>query len=94
MREPILWQRNHDVIADYYERTGNTSCFYEQRLDNGTWFGLVKIESTGDVWNCTTRNKRFMMDGDFTIGSEKFFDILSIDYPDEFEWFLFHPELF
>lgn len=96
IREPLVLSfknKNHrEQIDAYYVRTGNMTCFYEQHLSNDKiYFGLVGIEHKDDIWNYSKTSKVcFYHDQKMTI--EQLFDQLKVNYPDEFEWFIWNSE--
>lgn len=75
-------------------------CFYEHKTESwgGHWIGIVDRTINEDWFinygDHSDIEYEAIMDGSYiTLKKGEFFDWLQEEYPDHFEWFLWHPEL-
>lgn len=52
-------------------------------------FGTIDQE-----WAIDTRPNRYSSDNQTDLSKEEFIDFVSSNYPEDFQWMLFHPEIF
>lgn len=103
IREPLLLPVgvNHAELIAQWERQNTEAAiiFYDQRLSDKTrYIGIANGSDTIDIL-CLVKQKdmlpqyRVRCNGKVILDKGNFFDILREQFPDCFEWFLFHPEL-